>query len=184
MKIGIDISQLVHEGTGVANYTKNLIENLLMIDGKNKYIFFGASLRQQKKLKAIIKNHFISGDFYLKLFPFPPLLLEFLWNRLHVLPIEWLIGKVDVFFSSDWLQPPTRARKVTTLHDLIVYKYPQSFGKRGGHDVVANQKNRLRWVKKECDLVICDSQATKKDAMEILKIPEKKLKVIYPGGKC
>lgn len=185
MRIGIDVSQMAHEGTGVARYTKNLLKNLIKIDKKNQYVLFGVSLRKRKYLKEL--THYyrttVCGNCVIRVYPVPPLLMEFLWNRLHVLPVEWLIGKVDVFFSSDWLQPPTKAKKVTTLHDLIVFKYPESFGKKGGHDVVKNQKRRLRWVKKECDLIICDSQATKKDAMAILKVPASKLKVIYPGGK-
>lgn len=184
MKIGLDVSQIVHEGTGVAHYTRNLVENLLQIDKKNEYILFGASLRRKKLLDGYLNQFKENKNAVVRTFSLPPLLLEFLWNKLHLFPIEWFIGKIDVFLSSDWLQPPTKAQKVTTIHDLIVYKYPESFQQKGGHDIVVNQKRRLAWVKKECDLIICDSQATKKDVIDILKIPEKKIKVIYPGGKC
>lgn len=34
---------------------------------------------------------------------------------------------------------------------------------------------------KETDMILCISEATKKDAMEILGIEEKRLKVVYPG---
>ncbi len=184
MKIGIDISQIAHEGTGVAFYTRNLVESLLKIDKKNEYVLFGGSLRKKMALDDYLTQFESNKKVTAKTFPLPPLLLEFFWNRLHLFPVEWLIGKIDVFLSSDWLQPPTKAKKVTTIHDLIVYQYPESFERRGGHDIVVNQKKRLEWVKKECDGVICDSQATKKDVMKILKIPAKKLKVVYPGGKC
>ncbi len=184
MKIGIDISQIAHEGTGVAIYTQNLVENLLKIDKKNEYVLFGGSLRKKKVLDDYLAQFKNNKNVTLKTFYLPPLFLEFLWNKLHLFPIEYLIGKIDVFHSSDWLQPPTKAKKVTTLHDLIVYKYPESFQQKGGHDIVVNQKRRLAWVKKKADAILCDSQATKKDVMEILKIPEKKLKVIYPGGRC
>lgn len=174
MKIGIDISQTAYSGTGVANYTKNLALALLRIDKKNEYVLFFSSLR--KKCPVAI------GDFpnaSIRTFKFPPTLLDFLWNRLHVLPIEWLIGKIDIFFTSDWLQPPTiSAKKVTTIHDLIVYKHSEGLAKK----IIEVQKRKLAWVKKEADLVICDSLSTKKDAMEILGISEKKLRVIYPGG--
>ncbi|MCR4264443.1 MAG: glycosyltransferase family 1 protein, partial [Candidatus Roizmanbacteria bacterium] len=40
MKIGIDISQSIYEGTGVGEYTIRLVEKLLEIDKKNEYIFF------------------------------------------------------------------------------------------------------------------------------------------------
>jgi glycosyltransferase involved in cell wall biosynthesis len=173
MRIGIDVSQMAHKGTGVASYTKNLVEQFLKIDEENEYVFFFSSLRKNPPKLS-----------HLKAFKIPPIVLEFLWNRLHLCPIEWFIGKVDVFLSSDWLQPPTGAKKVTTIHDLIVYKYPESFQQRGGHNIVTNQKKRLKWIKKECDVIICDSEATKKDVREILGIPEAKLKVVYPGGKC
>jgi len=187
MKIGIDISQTAYQGTGVANYTKNLTLALLRIDKKNEYILFFSSLR--KKCPVVVSGF---PNASLRTFKFPPTILDFIWNRLHILPIEWLIGDIDVFFSSDWLQQPViKARKVTTVHDLIALKYPEEthpkteFRIRNfiiSPNIVEIQKRRLMWVKKEADLVICDSQATKKDVMEILKIDEKRLRTIYPGG--
>jgi len=105
--------------------------------------------------------------------------LETLWNRFHKVNIEKLIGKVDIFHSSDWLQPPSQAVKITTIHDLIIYRYPESFSRRGGHNIVENQKRRLNWVKKESDLILADSQSTKSDIVSFLEIPEKKVKVVY-----
>lgn len=168
MKIGIDISQMAFPGTGVASYTKNLVEKLLAIDQKNEYVLFFASLhRPAPNLPGV------------RAFKIPPTFLEFLWNRLHICPIEWFLGPVDVFFSSDWTQPPTiKAKKVTTIHDLTPWLFPAAMHPK----IVATHKRRMKWVKKECDFIICDSQATKKDVMRILRIPEKKLKVIYPGG--
>ena len=48
MTIGIDISMLVYQGSGVANYTYNLVKNLLKIDKKNQYRIFYSSLRRPK----------------------------------------------------------------------------------------------------------------------------------------
>ena len=177
MKIGIDISQIVYEGTGVANYTKNLVENLLKIDRKNEYVLFFSSLR--RKLPSFFINELTNSRVKIREFKFPPTLLDFLWNRLHVFPIEWFIGDVDIFITSDWTEPPTRkAKKATILYDLIVYKHPEETDKK----IVTTQRRKLAWVKKESDVIFCISQATKKDAMEILGIEEGKLRVVYPGG--
>ncbi|MFZ5366153.1 MAG: glycosyltransferase family 4 protein [Patescibacteria group bacterium] len=176
MKIGIDISQLAFPGTGVASYTENLVENLLKLDRGNEYVLFFSSLRakiQNSKLK--IKN----DNSKFKIFKFPPLLLEFLWNRLHLVPIETFTGKLDIFHSSDWLEPPARCPKVTTIHDLAIFKYPETFVPRGGHDIVSNLKRKLEWVKKESKLIIAVSESTKKDIVEILGIPEERIRVIY-----
>lgn len=178
MKIGIDISQLAYENTGVANYLFNLIEHLLKIDSKNKYILFYSSLRKNFQfspdLIGIQSNYNVS----IKKFKMPPLLLDLLWNRLHIFPIEWFTGDIDIFISSDWTEPPAiKARKATILYDLIVYKYPQDSDKK----IIETQKRKLKWVKKECGIIFCISESTKQDAIDILGIEEKKLKVIYPG---
>lgn len=189
MKIGIDISQLAYENTGVANYLAQLVENLLKIDHKNQYVLFYSSLRRNFN-----SSHFSfqsNPNVLIRQFKFPPALLDLLWNKLHVMPIEDLIGDVDVFLSSDWVQPPTRrAKKATILYDLIVYKYPQESHAKTrfqfknmilSANIVSSQKRRLNWVKKECDKIFCISEATRKDAKEILGIDDTRLEVAYPG---
>jgi len=176
MRIGIDVSQIVYEGTGVSQWITSLVEQLIKADSKNEYVLFFSSLRSN--FQSSIFNFQSNSNVQIKKFRFPPSLLDLLWNKLHVLPIEWLIGDVDIFVTSDWTEPPAiRAKKATILYDLIVYKYPQETDRK----IVEVQKRKLKWVKKESDLIFCISRATKKDAMEVLGIEEKRLKVIYPG---
>jgi glycosyltransferase involved in cell wall biosynthesis len=52
----------------------------------------------------------------------------------------------------------------------------------GKHDIVENQKRKLEWVKKEARLVIAVSENTKKDIVELLGIPAKKIRVIYEAS--
>lgn len=180
MKIGIDISQIAYENTGVSEYFRGLIEALVKIDNNNEYVLFFSSLRKNFPhfAKALRGKQFSNKNVQIRTFRFPPRLLDFLWNRLHIAPIEWFIGDVDVFISSDWTQPPTqKAKKATILYDLIVYKYPEETDKK----IVETQKRKLKWVKKECDLVFCISESTKKDAIEILGMEKSRLIVIYPG---
>jgi len=173
MKVGIDISQIQYEGTGVAAYTRNLVENLVKVDKKNSYVLFFSSLRGKvgdlkiEGKKAILKR-----------FRFSPAVLDLLWNRMHVLPIEKLIGKIDVFHSSDWTQPSTGAKRITTIHDLTPVKYPETLDPK----IVQVHKKRLYWVKKESDLVICVSKSTQQDVVELLGIAKEKTRVIYEGA--
>ncbi len=176
MRIGIDISQMAYERTGVAHYLRNLVENLLKIDKENEYILFFSSLRKSIKYQVLSIKY---NNVRLKTFRLPPTLLDFLWNRLHVFPIEWFVGDVDLFITSDWTEPPAKkATKATILYDLIVYKYPKETAK----EIVATQKRKLKWVKKESGVIFCISESTKRDAMEVLGIEEKRLRVVYPGG--
>jgi glycosyltransferase involved in cell wall biosynthesis len=173
MRIGIDISQLAYPNTGVAFYVERLVKKLIEIDKNNHYVLFFSSLRCKLPWSLLSYPNVTIKRFY-----FPLSILDLLWNRFHIVPIEWLLGGIDIFISSDWVQPPARrAKLVTILYDLIVYIYPRETDKT----IVDTQKRRLRWVKKECDLIFCISEATKKDAIKILQIPEEKIRVVYPA---
>ncbi len=170
MKIAIDISQIVYE-TGVSVYTQNLVKNLLEIDNQNEYILFGGSGRKLDYLKNFTKN--LKGNFKAKFFPTPPILSDFIFNKLHVLSVENLIGKVDVFHSSDWTQPKSSAFKVTTIHDLAPILFPQYTHPR----INKVHKRRLAWVKKEVNRIIVPSQSIKNDLTN-LGFSKAKIRVI------
>lgn len=172
MKIAIDISQAIY-GTGVSVYTKNLVSNLIKLYPEDEFILFGGSMRRTNELKTLATK--LKG--IPKIYPFPPSLMDFIWNSLHILPVESLIGKVDLIHTSDWTEPPSRIPKVTTVHDLIPFKYPQTTT-----DSIRNaHKKRLAWVMRESKKIISVSESTKQDLITILRIPEEKIVVIPEG---
>lgn len=172
----------------MARYLDNFIKALIKNDQKNSYVLFYSSLRRNLK-SEILKLKSDRVDIIQ--FRFPPTFLDLIWNKLHILPIESLIGDVDVFITSDWTEPPVKkAKKATILYDLIVFKYPEeTHGKTEFNpfkfiispNIVASQKRKLKWVKKEADMILCISKSTAEDAAQILNINRKKLFVIYPG---
>lgn len=165
IKVGFDISQSAHLG-GVGTYTRNLALELQKVSDLEMVYFF-SSLRRKPPV----------GLHNVKKYKLPPTLFEMLFNRWRNVPIEKFIGPVDVFHSSDWTQPPTKAKKVTTYHDLVPLKFPQWSHPK----IVAVHKRRLKLVEKEIDIVICVSKATQKDLLEISNLPKEKTLVIYEG---
>jgi len=173
MKIGIDVSPIVY-GSGVSIYIKNLVEALLRVDQENEYTLFFSSLR--RRFAGLRVDGFARSRVKIRKFKIPPTALDWLWNKFHLAPIEWFIGKIDVFHSSDWAQPPAkRAKLITTIHDLSFLRWPKTVHPK----VLAAQKRRLKWVKKEADIVIAVSNATKKEIVELLGIEEDKIRVVY-----
>lgn len=170
MKIGIDISQVVYK-TGVSHYLTNIVKNLLLIDKENEYVLFAGTLRRRKDVINTIEG--FKGNFTKKIYLFPPTASNLFWNSLHLLPVERLIGKIDVFHSSDWAQPPTKAYKVTTVHDLAPLKFPKNTHPK----IVKVHKRRLKWIAKEVDKIIVPSKTTKADLVD-LRIEEKRIHVI------
>jgi hypothetical protein len=178
MKIGIDISQIVYEGTGVAQYVRKLVEELLATDTQNEYVLFFSHYSAKITNYELQIEKTAKAKFSIKKFRFPIQFLEFLWNRLHTAPIEWFVGNVDVFYTSDWVEPPTqKARKITTIHDLSVLKYPETFDAK----IVRVHRRKLQWVSKESTAILCDSKKTMEDARELLNISDNRLHVVYPG---
>lgn len=176
MRIGIDVSQIAYGKTGVANYLENLVKKLIEIDKTNEYVLFFSSFRRDFDFSAL--NLKSDSKVQVKRIKLPPTVLSYLWNRLHIAPIEWFVGDIDVFITSDWTEPPVKkAKKATILYDLIVYKNPEETDNK----IVRTQKLKLNWVKKESDIIFCISESTKNDAEKILGIDAKRLKVIYPG---
>lgn len=165
IKVGFDISQIIHPG-GVANYTKNLARELQK-DKELEIVFFFSALR--KSYHGDLKN--------VRKFRLPPSLFEVLFNRIRNVGIEKFIGPVDIYHSSDWVQPPSKAKKVTTYHDVVALKFPQWSNPK----IVAVHKRRLRIVEKEIDKVITVSQSTKNDLLEVSNLKPDKIEVIYEG---
>ena len=178
MKIGIDISQIVYEGTGISRYVRELVRALVSLDTKNEYVLFGSSLRKRDSFYSFFTSLGVKSRVRLVVIPIPPTLLEYLWNVLHILPIEFFIGNVDVFWSSDWTQPPlSSAKGITTIHDVSFLRYPESFSEK----IISVQKRRLRHAIRECQTILCDSLATRDDVSSFLSLSIDRLHVVYPG---
>ena len=176
MKIGIDVTSVIYESTGVGVYTRQLVFHLLKYFPQDHFVLFASTLRGQKKLWEYLKTLAIYSNFTVKVYPFPTLVTETLWNRLHRFSVEKLVGPVDVFHAWDWQQPPAKTAKVvTTIHDLTVLNFPEAQHPK----TVAVHRRRLHWVSQEASAIIADSQATKTDINQLLDIPSNKIHVVY-----
>ncbi len=160
MKIAIDITQIVY-GTGVSTYTRNLVTELLRVDTTNDYVLFGGYLRRKAELVKFLNS--LDGNFKPILFPIPPLAQNILWNYLHLTKIETFVGEIDIFHSSDWAQPSSAAKSVTTVHDLVPLLFPELSTPR----LVMTHKKRLARVRSEVNKIIVPSKATKADLVNI-----------------
>ena len=174
MKIAIDITQSIY-GTGVSNYTKEIVARLIKNHPNDEFVLFGGSLRRKKELLQFAKK---AGGIP-KIYSMPPSFMDFVWNSLHILPVENLIGKVDIVHTSDWTEPPSRIPKVTTVHDLVAFKYP----KTSTSNIRNAHRKKLAWVIRESKKIIAVSESTKADLISILRVPEEKIVVIHEGAQ-
>jgi len=177
MRIGIDVSQLNYEGTGVANFTYNLVKNLLETDKKNEYRLFYASLHKFN-LSVIFEFEKLGAKIYR--YPIPHKLLHFLWGKNNLLPIDLLIGRVDVFLFSDYLRPATfyKTKGITVIHDLIWKLFPE----KHSEEIIYFQELKIKKTIKNGDTIITDSECTRNNLLKFYpQINKNIVNVIYPG---
>jgi len=178
MKIGIDITSLAYRGFGVTNYTYNLVKELLTIDKTNDYHLFYSSFHNSKNFSYLDEFKRLGGIVHKYNIPLP--LLQFLWIKFELFPIEWLIGKMDVFYFSDFSRSPllSGTKGVTTVHDLVWEIYPQYHEQK----IVNAHSIKLEKTINHGDTILVDSMSTKKDLIKYFsKINKEKIQVVYPG---
>lgn len=180
MNIGIDISQIVYNGSGVSRFTEGLVRAILSFDKTNNWTFFFSSLRQ--RLDPVLKTAITEKGFRVEQYPFPPTLLSIVFNDLHsyakiITANHKPLASLDWFITSDWSEPPLPVKKATIVHDLVFKKYPETV-----HPTILNtQEKRLSHVSRESDLVFVDSHSTANDLIREYVIPSHKVIVNYPG---
>lgn len=180
MKIGIDVTPILYEGTGVGEYTRQLVGELLRQNPNDEFVLFFSALRGYGKIRRLLRHLALRKDKVRVLgVPLPPAFWQFVWNKLNIFKIEWLVGKVDVFHCWDYLIPSSNCKKIVTIHDITPIIYSETHTKK----IVNNFKLVIHKIKKEKINVITDSQSSKKDLAKYCGIEEDKINVVYLGRK-
>jgi len=157
MRVGLDVISTRGRTTGLGVYTSNLIEALRQLRGSDLDL-------------ALLGEQYEDGDFNTP--------RRLLWENLELPKLAKGAG-LDLLHIPAFAPPMVSGMKtVTTLHDLIGMLYPNQVG----------FPSRFYWGKwlpfavKGADRLIADSEHTRKDIIENLGVPERKVTVIYPSA--
>lgn len=163
MRIGIDARIVYYSAAGLGRYVSGLLGGLASIDQENEYTVY----RSRKDQQAC---------------QLPPnFKLRRLWTPSHhaweqaSLPLELALSRMDVLHSPDFIPPWRRSyRSVITVHDLAFVRYPQFLtpDARRYYSQIGRAVN-------SADLIIAVSQSTRNDLVEMLGVPQGKVRVVY-----
>jgi len=173
MRIGFDATAAATQGAGIGRYSASLLRALLKLGQDNSYTLTIPKDASQDKVRAFAERAQVC------VLPFGERLAAILWHRLRFpLPIEVFSGSLDVFHSPDYLLPPLRrAAGVATVHDVSFLKVPEC----ADPSLRSYLANALPASLARADVVLADSKNTAQDLIEELKIPEWRIRVVYPG---
>lgn len=174
LRIGIDFTSASRERAGIGRYARELIRALSRLDHIHRYVLF-----VPRDAHPDLLRFDWSHNFTIRRAPLTERYLAALWHRARVpLPIEGFIGAVDVFYSPDFLLPPTfAARKLVTVHDLSYVRVPECFPVP-----LLNYLNRaVPPSLARADLILADAASTQNDLVEVYRVPREKIRVLYSG---
>ncbi len=175
MKIGVDIRTLMDRYySGVSNYTFNLLTELLSTDQENEYILYYNSAKPVNIPK-------LPGNYKVVSSRYPNKVFNYLLQKIFNYPkIDKLMGGVDCVWAPhfNFLSLTSGPKKIMTVHDLSFLRYKEFFSQRKNF---WHKSLNIKKLIKNMDKIIAVSENTKRDLMELLAVPEQKIKVIYSG---
>lgn len=152
MKIAIDTQTILGQRSGFGFYVKNLVETLKQVDPKNNYILIAPDREKD--------------------FSTPE---RFIWDQ-FIFPKKVKLQNADILHQPCFSAPVFyKAKKIVTVHDIIPLKFPKNLP-------LASRLFYSKWMTysyRYADLIIADSECTKKDLIKYLKISENKIRVIH-----
>lgn len=179
MRVLIDFTQIPIKKAGVGIYAMFLLKEIASIE--NESTFFVVVLNDDEE----ILNLLYSNPKKFKVIKvnkiFRKFALRFVLEQLY-LPLLILKHNIQTIHSLHYSFPffPLSVKKVVTFHDMTFFLYPEFHQKLH----VLFFKFMIKSSIKFCDTVICVSQSTKQDALDILNIEESRNSffVVVPLG--
>jgi glycosyltransferase involved in cell wall biosynthesis len=178
MRIGIDIRPLMSATrSGVGEYTYELLNAIFAIDKTNQYFLFYNSA------KDVSRNipEWSQDNIHYEHKKWPNKLFNACIKLFNFPKIDK--NNLDYFFSTNFnfTALSKKTKHILTVHDLSFEFFPELY----------SYKQRLwHWAinpKKQCekaDTLLTPSENTKRDIINFYRIPQERIKVIYPGVNC
>ena len=171
MKIGINARFLIHPYTGIGQYTHNLLQALAEIDQENEYFLFTPELvnlglpDRFQQIRVPEQKNYRSAS-----------LRKAKWEHVSV-PAEMEKWNIEL---AHFLYPANPRRSlsiptIVTVHDVIPWRMP-AYRRR--------LRSRLyHWYARsalhKADHIITVSEFSKQEIINVLKVKEKNINVIY-----
>lgn len=170
MYIAIDGRFASGQRTGVGRYTLGLISSLAKLIGKNQLTLFFNDDFEEIENKNV---NFLKTSIIPESHP-----LNELWENL-VLPMYLRRKKIEIFHSPAFFLPvfKLRTKKIVTIPDLAVFKYPDAFPCKFSKYLQFMIKQSV----KRADRIIAVSNFVKDEIINLLRVKEEKISVIYLG---
>ena len=176
MIIGFDAKRIVRNNTGLGNYCRTLINDMIRRNDSNMKLL----LYTPDKGRDVLRNQIIESDNSRFIFPKKKLgkIYKSLWRTKNIVK-QLIEDKVQIYHGLSGELPlglrNNGIKSVVTIHDLIFLRHPEYY--RWFDRKMYTWK--FHQTIKQADRIIAVSECTKRDILEFGKINPEKISVIY-----
>ena len=176
MIIGFDAKRIVRNNTGLGNYCRTLINDMIRRNDSNMKLL----LYTPDKGRDVLRNQIIESDNSRFVFPKKKLgkIYKSLWRTKNIVK-QLQEDKVQIYHGLSGELPlglrNSDIKSVVTIHDLIFLRHPEYY-----HWFDRKMYTwKFHQTIKQADRIIAVSECTKRDILEFGKIDPEKISVIY-----
>ncbi len=171
MRIGLDLRMAGNE-YGIGRYSFELAQKIVAEDTNNQYVFFVRDL--DRFLKAGFNNkknvQLVKADFrhysWEEQMKFPDLIQSYDLDLMHFMNFN-----VPLSYNRPY---------VVTIHDMVHHRLPGNKPSRFLHRLA--YRKVIEHAAKAAKQIITVSNFSKKEIVELLKVPAEKIKVVYEAA--
>lgn len=171
MRVGLDISPITPDRTGIGTYCYNLLKHLVRLAPEVSFVGFrsGRSRPRTGDLPSPMPVRYV---------PVPTRLLYATWECTRRPRVDRLLGGLDVFHATNYFLPPVEsARRVLSIYDLSFLVRPELCSPK----IVRPFSKGIRHFARDADAVIACSESTKQDIVRFLNVDAAKI-TVAPGA--
>lgn len=182
LTIAIDARWIFTRLSGIGLYTRELVRELLNIDHENRYVllFNNPELQQRTCEQLNIRDYSNVRVLHVPWGVFSPM------NQI-TLPSTLKRERINVYHSTNYMIPLAAFPRnrlatpacVTTIHDVIPLAVPNHAPRSRKNRMFRVYKWLMREIARRSDAIITVSQASKKDIITYLHVPEERRERIY-----
>lgn len=184
MHIAVDYTAAARQGAGIGRYARELVDAILAAPSPHAFTLLAATAGlgtawhdTQARLRTLAAT---PERLHFRSLPLTDDWMARLWQRARLpLPAELLTGRITCFYAPDFVLPPLLRRTIAllTVHDLSFLRHPETFTPPLRHYL---ERAVPRSVAR-ADFILADSEATRRDLIELLRVPPDRVTVLYSG---
>lgn len=177
MRALVEASAAFDQVAGIGRYSRNILRSVMSMLPDWEWRLLHAPVARSPEVDP---GTWLSGRNAVPVrLPMSRRSADALWFRARVpLDAQLLTGRLDVVYSPDFTAPPAiRVPRIVTVHDLAFLTHPE-------HTTRALRTYLSAVVPRQvaqADMVAVVSDATRRDVVELLGVPESRLVIIRNG---